>query len=1398
MSLSFDATFYQTQRPDVFDAFVATGGQTGLTWAQFAETHYDTFGRFEGSDPNASFDTSFYLSTYTDVAAAGVNPFTHFLNFGSLENRVPYDGFPNQGNGFDPAAYAAANADLAAAGITSDAALYQHFVTYGQFESRPGAPTVTPPGSGTTGETYVLTTAPDAFTGTPKDDTFVATQATLGSADTLDGAGGNDVLNYASSGGAAVNQAGFASKGIETINVTSDAGGALTSGTTFDVTGTTDVTTINNNNSSTDLTFVGGGAITTLGLISVGGVGAASTVDATPDTTVVYDAAVVAGASDAQTVNLNGNKNVDGTAVGDVTVNGIETINAATNGSASLINGFISGSLGSVVVTGDQNLTLGAQNFAANASTLDASAFTGNLNANLTNSAAVGVTATGGTGDDTVSFQTGGFTTGDSFDGGAGNDTIGLDAATASGATITGTVKNVENLNVTTITGGGTNLFDMDNFGGVTNVNFDAGLGAATTVDDAVTGLTVGVDVGAIAQNLTVDLKTDDSSDELTVAIDEVGTADALGTVNIDDAETATVSVDDDTAVNGTGTVTITNLSIVDAATLNLSGNANLTIGGFTGPATNALATVDASGMTGNLNVTGLGGILNGTASTVTLGSGNDTITGGMGLGSDKLTTGDGKDTITYTAFAQSAGTKVDTITDFAQGSDVLNLQGLVGNATGAPGGIAPATGILINNQFVGNFANFGSAQGAVTAASGTQQAVFQQDTNTLWVDSNDDGTLNANDLQIVLSGITDLTVADLGLTGGVTFTAKVNSFNTGLTTDSNEGLALTNANDVINATVAQIPGSAINGLLGTDTMNISGTAAAGEIANLTGAFTNVQTVNIDSSVEGVNVSSADVVAGQLTTIGGAAGTFQTLTTTGATLDVANIANIETLLFSGAGTNRIDEDNFASFSTFTGSAGADALSLLGNAATDDFDFSGKTVSLIETIDIQTADDVTFDAVDLANVTAITNVGGSTPNADLFFNNTTNIDGIAITDTAVDSASFGANTLTIDNDGVADDITAIETFIGTAGSTLVLADDANAAFGNSQISGVTNLNAAALVTSRSLTVGTGANGLNVTTGAIGAGNDINVSSGSNITLAMGAENAAASLDTTGTGNVTVTGFVGNDIDNAGSGALDVTIGALGGAVDIQAATTAASTTINAAAMADNEVLTVSDNGNATVNNVSDSDVTGTGSGNVTVNTTVTGVVTNAINLAGGNDQVNVTSVAAGATTAVDTGAGTDQITVTSTAGATVNLTGGAGADQINITNSAGNDTVDVTTNTDSLVTGFDVVTGFTTATDAIDSTTANAGNAFNNLNIASADTVNLAAAITTAIATDVAGTATNYDANGDAYLINIAAGTAAGVYVVVNEGATNSAFTAAEDVVVQLVNTVGVFTGADII
>lgn len=49
--------------------------------------HFVDFGWREGRDPNCMFCTEFYLTAYPDVAAAGINPFFHYLQAGRVEGR---------------------------------------------------------------------------------------------------------------------------------------------------------------------------------------------------------------------------------------------------------------------------------------------------------------------------------------------------------------------------------------------------------------------------------------------------------------------------------------------------------------------------------------------------------------------------------------------------------------------------------------------------------------------------------------------------------------------------------------------------------------------------------------------------------------------------------------------------------------------------------------------------------------------------------------------------------------------------------------------------------------------------------------------------------------------------------------------------------------------------------------------------------------------------------------------------------------------------------------------------------------------------------------------------------------------------------------------------------------
>lgn len=110
--------------------------------------HFCKFGWKEGRDPSKHFSTTFYLRTNPDVAAAGVNPFWHYLVFGQKEGR-PSLPEPSLGPAkdislhaqemetiraeFDPGFYLSTYPDVAA---VSSIDPLEHFCLYGWREGR--------------------------------------------------------------------------------------------------------------------------------------------------------------------------------------------------------------------------------------------------------------------------------------------------------------------------------------------------------------------------------------------------------------------------------------------------------------------------------------------------------------------------------------------------------------------------------------------------------------------------------------------------------------------------------------------------------------------------------------------------------------------------------------------------------------------------------------------------------------------------------------------------------------------------------------------------------------------------------------------------------------------------------------------------------------------------------------------------------------------------------------------------------------------------------------------------------------------------------------------------------------------------------------------------------------
>jgi len=97
----------------------------GVVGQQQAAASYDAGGWRTGLNPDAFFDTKYYLSHNPDVAAAGMDPLLHYEQYGWTEGRDPSAQFSTH-------KYLAAYSDVKAAGL--DPLL--HYVVYGQGEGR--------------------------------------------------------------------------------------------------------------------------------------------------------------------------------------------------------------------------------------------------------------------------------------------------------------------------------------------------------------------------------------------------------------------------------------------------------------------------------------------------------------------------------------------------------------------------------------------------------------------------------------------------------------------------------------------------------------------------------------------------------------------------------------------------------------------------------------------------------------------------------------------------------------------------------------------------------------------------------------------------------------------------------------------------------------------------------------------------------------------------------------------------------------------------------------------------------------------------------------------------------------------------------------------------------------
>ncbi|MFZ6659155.1 beta strand repeat-containing protein, partial [Undibacterium sp. TJN19] len=194
------------------------------------------------------------------------------------------------------------------------------------------------------------------------------------------------------------------------------------------------------------------------------------------------------------------------------------------------------------------------------------------------------------------------------------------------------------------------------------------------------------------------------------------------------------------------------------------------------------------------------------------------------------------------------------------------------------------------------------------------------------------------------------------------------------------------------------------------------------------------------------------------------------------------------------------------------------------------------------------------------------------------------------------------------------------------------------------------------------------------------------------------------------------------------------------------------------------------------------VTGVETVNVTGGTTAAWTVQNED---GAGVTLNFTKAATANINNVILGVGGQTLNVLGTGTGNVTITGGSGADTINLSTTAtGSDTIA----TGSVLANIDTVANFKVAGADVFKT-GTAATTLNLLSIATADTSTLAAAIATAATAAGASLA----ANTQAYVITVAAGTAAGTYAFQNIGGTVGTVDAT-DFIVKLVGAGSIVAG----
>jgi len=626
----------------------------------------------------------------------------------------------------------------------------------------------------------------------------------------------------------AIDDAGTAATSADKIASVSVTGatGAITVGATNAVDSLTTLSLTQANGGATVTATAGTRALTlNLNEVTAGTIADAEATSLTVNTSGKASSGVTLNAAKATGVTINADEKLT---VADVNVAAAKTITVTGDSAVTISATATVTALTSV----DASASTGGLTIAPALGT--GVAFTGGAGNDAVTLGATTKAIAMGAGDDTVTMSVA-VGTGGSVDAGDGTDTLSLaaaDATTLSGVTTFETgISNFEKVKIgasATTVANTVNLANLDDINYLISAGVVAGVGSSLTVTNMASGGTFEL-TGVIggASSIAVKDAATGTADVLNIKLNGANqivntaalTVSSVETINIE----ATDSAADTTTLDNPSAASTILLAAADATKIVVTGNHGVD---FTGSTLTKVTTLDASGVvsvgdaagataatiatvgavtfssavtdkavtvtTGNgADVISVASINDATflatgvtASTVSTGEGNDTITGSAGkdvidagAGNDTITGGDeadqltggaGNDKFVFAASTDSTLAKMDVITGFSantygQGTaGVADVNGATTDTTKWTGDVLDFDAITTMTKIaVGTVTNAADAtvflQNNGTATADTLGAALDSSTGKLYVDLNSDGTA---DMVIQLTGVTSLTTA--------------------------------------------------------------------------------------------------------------------------------------------------------------------------------------------------------------------------------------------------------------------------------------------------------------------------------------------------------------------------------------------------------------------------------------------------------------------------------------------------------------------------------------------------------------------------------------------------------------------------------------------------------------